>query len=484
MAAGGATAASLVRFFLDRIDAIDRNGPALAAVIEVNPDAETIGKALDDERKANKSRGPLHGVPVLVKDNCDTHDRMMTTAGSLAMLGSVAPQDSTVVRKLREAGAVLLGKTNLSEWANFRGHNSTSGWSARGGLTKNPYALDRNPSGSSSGSAVAVAAGLCAVAIGTETNGSILSPSTACGVVGLKPTVGLVSRAGIIPISSSQDTAGPMARTVRDAAALLGAIAGVDPRDPATEACEGKYHRDYTRFLDEDGLRGARIGLARQFFRGNARSRGVIDAAIKVMKDAGAEVIDPVELPGWGNLGGASYEVMLYEFKHGLDAYFRSLGDAAPVKSLADVIEFNWKNADRELRYFGQEILLAAREKKSLEDKAYLEAVEKCRRCARAEGIDAAMDKHRLDALVAPSGGPAGKTDLLYGDRDIGGSSSPAAVAGYPNLTVPAGEVHGLPVGISFFGRAFDEPTLLRLAYAFEQLTKARKPPQFLPTVG
>jgi amidase len=484
MQSGRATAASLARQFLDRVEAVDRNGPALASVIETNPDAESIARSLDEERKAKGPRGPLHGVPVLVKDNLDTHDRMMTTAGSLAMLGSVAPRDSTVVRKLREAGAVLLGKTNLSEWANFRGHNSTSGWSARGGLTKNPYALDRNPSGSSSGSAVAVAAGLCAAAVGTETNGSILSPSTACGVVGLKPTVGLVSRAGIIPISSSQDTAGPMGRTVRDVAVLLGAIAGPDERDRATAACEGKCYADYTQFLDKDGLRGARLGLARQFYRVNPKSRPVIDAAIKVLMDAGAEVVKDVDLPGWGNVGGASYEVMLYEFKHGLNEYFRSLGDAAPVKSLAELIEFNKRNAEKELRYFGQEILIAAQEKGPLTDKGYLDAVEKCRRCSRAEGIDAAMDKHKLDALVAPSGGPAGKSDLVYGDRDIGGSSSPAAVAGYPNITVPAGEVHGLPVGISFFSRAYGEPTLLRLAYAFEQLTKARKPPQFLPTVG
>ena len=484
MEPGRLDAASLTRHFLERIDSIDRDGPALRSVIETNPDAPDIARSLDEERRAGGPRGPLHGVPVLVKDNLDTHDRMMTTAGSLAMLGSVAPRDSTVVRKLREAGAVLLGKTNLSEWANFRSGNSTSGWSARGGLTKHPYALDRNPSGSSSGSAVAVAAGLCAAAIGTETNGSIISPSAVCGVVGLKPTVGLVSRAGVIPISASQDTAGPMGRTVRDVAAVLGAIAGPDDRDPATGAAADKAHRDYTQFLDAGGLRGARIGVPRQFFRGGGKGRAVVDAALGAIRDAGAVLVDPVELPGWSDLGGASFEVMLYEFKAGLNAYLASLGDAAPVRSLAGLIAFNEKHAEKEMPYFGQEIFRLAEAKGPLTEPAYLAAAERCRRCARAEGIDAVMDRHALDALVAPGGGPAGKTDLVYGDRDVGGSSSPAAVAGYPNITVPAGEVRGLPVGISFFGRAWSEPTLLRLAYAFEQLTKARKPPQFLPTVG
>ena len=484
MEAGHATAASVTEQFLQRIAEIDHAGPELRSVIETNPEAPAIARALDDERQSNKTRGPLHGVPILVKDNLDTHDRMMTTAGSLAMLNSVAPQDSTVVRKLREAGAVLLGKTNLSEWANFRSSNSTSGWSARGGLTKNPYALDRNPSGSSSGSAVAVAAGLCAAAIGTETNGSIISPSTVCGVVGLKPTVGLVSRAGIIPISSSQDTAGPMGRSVRDVAIVLGAIAGSDDRDPVTRDAGDKANRDYTQFLDADGLKGARLGLPRQFFRGGGKGRAVVDAALGVLRDAGAVLVEGVELPGWSNLGGASFEVMLYEFKAGLNAYLASLGDAAPVRSLAELIAFNEKHAEKEMPYFGQEIFQMAQAKGDLADDAYRRAVERCRRYARAEGIDAAMDEHQIDAMVAPSGGPAGKTDLVYGDRDVGGSSSPAAVAGYPNITVPAGNVRGLPVGISFFGRAWSEPTLLRLAYAFEQLTKARKPPQFLPTVG
>ena len=483
MESGGTSAVALTEQYLKRIEEIDRAGPTLRSVIETNPDAAATARALHEERKSKGPRGPLHGVPVLVKDNLDTHDKMMTTAGSLALVGPPAPLDSFVVQKLREAGAVLIGKTNLSEWANFRAGPSTSGWSARGGLTKNPHALDRNPSGSSSGSAVAVAAGLCAAAIGTETNGSIISPSTVCGIVGLKPTVGLVSRAGIIPISRSQDTAGPMARTVRDAAILLGAIAGPDDRDPDTAPAAEKAHKDYTQFLDADGLKGARIGVPRQMFRGNARAREVIEAALKVLKDAGATLVDPVDPPGNG-AGGPSYEVMLYEFKDGINRYLQSRASDFQVRTLADLIEFNRKNADKELPHFGQEIFIAAQEKGPVTDKAYIDLVEKCRRLSRAEGIDKVMDQHKLDALVAPSGGPAGKTDLVYGDRDVGGSSTPAAVSGYPNITVPAGNVRGLPVGISFFGRAWSEPVLLRIAYAFEQLTKARKAPEFLQTVG
>ena len=482
---GKATAAAVTDYFLQRVEAIDRTGPAINSVIELNPDAAAIAKELDGRPKDDKSRpGPLHGVPVFVKDNLDTHDKMMTTAGSLALLGSVAPRDSTVVQKLREAGAVLLGKTNLSEWANFRSSNSTSGWSGRGGLTKNPYALDRNPSGSSSGSAAAVAAGLCAGAIGTETNGSIISPSAVCGVVGIKPTVGLVSRAGIIPISATQDTAGPIARSVRDVAALLGAIAGTDERDPATAHADEKGERDFTKYLDADGLKGARIGVPRRLFRGNGHSREVIDKALEALKSAGATLVDPADVAGVNNLGGASYEIMLYEFKAGLNAYFQSLLERAPVRSLEELIRFNEQNAAKELKHFGQDVLLLAQAKGPLTETAYTDALEKCKRLSRAEGIDAVMDEHKLDALVAPAGGPAGVTDLVYGDRDVGGSSTPAAVAGYPNITVPAGAVRGLPVGISFFGRAWSEPTLLRIAYAFEQLTKARKPPEFLPTIG
>jgi amidase len=426
----------------------------------------------------------LHGIPILLKDNIGTHDRMTTTAGSLALLGSVPPRDSGVARKLREAGALLLGKTNLSEWANFRGSPSTSGWSGRGGLTRNPYALDRNPSGSSSGSAVAVSASLCAAAVGTETDGSIVSPSSLCGIVGIKPTVGLVSRAGIIPIAHSQDTAGPMARTVTDAALLLGAISGPDPADPATESSRDPAPPDYTKFLDPDGLRGARLGVARKFFRPGSIADKILDAAIEEMKRRGAVVVDPADLPSHGKFGGFSFEVLLYEFKADLNAYLASLGPEAPVHTLQEVIDFNLRNKDKELRYFGQETLIRAQEKGPLTEQAYLDALGKARRLSREEGIDAVMNQHKLDALVAPTTGPAAKTDVLYGNRGVGGSSGPAAVAGYPSITLPAGEAFGLPVGISFFGRAWSEPTLLKLAFAFEQATRARRAPAFPPSVG
>jgi amidase len=415
---------------------------------------------------------------VLITDNINTHDRMMTTAGSLALLGSVPPRDSFVAQNLREAGAVILGKANLSEWANFRGIRSSSGWSGRGGQTRNPYALDRNPSGSSSGSAVAVSANLCAVAVGTETDGSIISPSTVCGIVGMKPTLGLVSRTGIIPISHSQDTAGPMARTVADAAILLGALTGFDPRDSATGSSRDKAHRDYTQFLDPNGLRGARLGVARKFFRSGAISEKLLASALEEMKRLGAVIVDVAD--DLSRFGDTEQEVLLYEFKAGLNAYLASLGPQAPVRSLKEVIEFNERNSEKEMPYFGQETFVKAQEKGPLTEQAYLDALEKCRRLSREEGIDAAMDKYQLDAIVAPSGGPAGKTDPIYGDRGVGGSSSPAAVAGYPNITVPAGHLFGLPVGISFFGLAYSEPTLLKLAFAFEQATKARQPPKFL----
>ena len=474
------SAVALVEKYLQRIEEIDRNGPCLNSVIEINPDARAIASACDKE----KPHGPLHGIPILIKDNIATHDRMMTTAGSLALQGSIPPRDSTVARKLREAGAVILGKTNLSEWANFRGSGSSSGWSGRGGMTKNPYVLDRNPSGSSSGSAVAVSARLCAAAVGTETDGSIVSPSSICGIVGIKPTVGLISRSGIIPIAHSQDTAGPMARTVTDAAILLGVLAGEDPDDPATEAARGKAHRDYTTFLDAEGLKGARIGVARRFFKSGSISDRLLDAAVEAMKRRGAEIVDPVDLPSFGKLGDAEFQVLLYEFKTDLNAYLASLGPDAPVHSLQEVIEFNERNKERELRWFGQETMIRAQEKGPLTEKAYLDALEKCRRLTRTEGIDAVMDQHKVDAIVAPTTGPAGKTDLIYGERSGGGSSGPAAVAGYPSITLPMGEAFGLPVGISFFGRAWSEPVLLKLAYAFEQATRARRTPRFIPTVG
>lgn len=480
MRSGKATSVSLTKSYLDRIEAIDRQGPAMNSVIEINPDAVMIARTLDHERKVQGARGPLHGIPVLVKDNIDTHDRMQTTAGSLALKGWIAERDAFVVQRLRKAGAVILGKTNLSEWANFRSNRSTSGWSGRGGLTKNPYALDRNPLGSSSGSGAAVAANLCAVAVGTETDGSIMAPSSVNGLVGIKPTVGLLSRTGIIPISHSQDTPGPMARTVADAALLLGAMVGMDADDPATAKSAGQAPADYTRFLDPDGLRGARLGIPRRLFRIQPAAAKLIESAIEEMKRLGAVVIDPADLPSQGKLGNAEFEVLLYEFKHGLNAYLAKVAPHISVHSLADLIRFNELNADKEMPYFQQETLQRSQEKGALTESAYLEAVEKCRRLGRIEGIDAVMDEHRLDALIAPTAGPAHVTDLVHGDRDIGGSSSPAAVAGYPSITVPAGLVAGLPVGISFFGRAFSEPTLLRLVYAFEKATRHRRAPRFL----
>jgi len=407
---------------------------------------------------------------------------MATTAGSLALVGAKPPRDSFVVQKVRAAGAVILGKTNLSEWANFRSTHSISGWSGRGGQTRNPYYLDRNPSGSSSGSAVAVSANLCAVAIGTETDGSILSPSSFNGIVGLKPTLGLISRAGIIPIAHSQDTAGPMARTVTDAAILLGAIAGPDARDPVTRAAAGKSPQDYTSFLDPQGLSGARLGVARQFFGSRHDLDTIMEAALTEMKSRGAILIDPANIPTKGKFDDSEFEVLLYEFKADLNAYLATLGPTAPVHSLADLIAFNEHHKDSEMPYFGQEIFRQAEAKGPLTEKSYLDALERNHRLARAEGIDAVLKQHRLDALVAPTTGPAHMTDIVYGDRDTGGSTSPAAVAGYPSITVPAGTVAGLPVGLSFFGAAYSEPVLLRLAFAFEQAARARRIPRFLTT--
>jgi amidase len=482
MGAGTLTSRRLTAVYLDRIAALDRKGPALHHVIEVNPDALTIAAALDAERRSKGARGPLHGIPVLLKDNVDTADRTTTTAGSLALDGSIPPRDATVARKLREAGAVLLGKTNLSEWANIRSTRSSSGWSARGGQARNPYVLDRNPCGSSSGSAAAVSANLCALAIGTETDGSIVCPSSANGIVGIKPTLGLVSRAGIIPIAHSQDTAGPMARTVRDAALLLGALTGADDRD--AETAEGAAHAagDYTRFLETDGLRGARIGVVRKFFGFNPRVDRLMEDAIAEMGRRGAVIVDPAEIPHAGEYDDTELEVLLFELKADLAAYLAALGPGAPVKSLADVIAFNETHRAQEMPYFGQELFLRAQEKGPLTTPAYREALEKNRRLSRAEGIDAVMNEHRLDALIAPTGGPAWMTDLVNGDHFSGGSSTPAAVAGYPNINVPMGDIYGLPVGLSFMGRAWSEPALLKIAFAFEQATRARRPPRFRPT--
>ncbi|MGA2659399.1 MAG: amidase [Verrucomicrobiota bacterium] len=484
MKSAKATAASLVKQYLRRIDDVDRSGPALNSILELNPDALAIARQLDQERKVKGPRGPLHGIPVLIKDNLGTHDRMMTTAGSLALLGSISPRDSFVAQRLREAGAVILGKTNLSEWANFRSTRSTSGWSGRGGLTKNPYALDRNPSGSSSGTASAVAANLCAVGLGTETDGSITLPCSYNGLVGMKPTIGLVSRAGIIPIAHSQDTAGPMTRTVTDAAILLGALTGIDPRDLATEKSSGKGYSDYTQFLEANGLRGARVGVARQFFELQPGAKEIADAMLEVLKRCGAILVDPANIPTNGKFSDSEDLVLQYEFKTDLNAYLAGLGPGAPVQTLQDIIEFNERNRDQEMPFFGQEIFVKAQGKGPLTDQAYLDALEKNHRLSRDEGIDAVMNEHQLDALVSPTTGPAQRTDLIYGDRDTGGCTTPAAVAGYPHITVPAGDVFGLPVGLSFFGRAFSEPMLFKCAFAFEQATKARKTPRFLPTLA
>jgi amidase len=481
MQSGKYTALSLAEKYLARIEAIDRQGPALRSVIEVNPDALALADALDKERKEKGPRGPLHGIPILIKDNIDTADRMSTTAGSLALVGAKPARDAFLVQKLREAGALLLGKTNLSEWANIRCSYSTSGWSGRGGLTRNPYVLDRNTSGSSSGSAVAVAANLCAAAVGTETDGSVISPSSVNGIVGIKPTVGLISRSGVIPISHTQDTAGPMARTLRDAAIMLGALAGVDPKDKAT--ADSKSADDYTKFLNAKGLQGARIGVARNYFGFHDAVDAVMAQALDAIKRQGATVVDPAELANMDKVGEHENTVLLYELKADLNAYLASLGPGAPVKTLKEVIAFNEQNKDKEMPYFGQDRFIKAEAKGPLTDKEYLEALEKCRRMARTEGIDAVMDKHKLDALVAPSEGPAWLTDLVNGDHGLASSTTAAAVAGYPSITVPAGFVQGLPIGISFFGRAWSEPVLIKLAYAFEQATKVRKPPRFLPTV-
>jgi len=484
MTSGRFTAYSITEKYLARIEAIDKHGPAINSVIEINPDALSIAKGLDKERKQKHLRGPLHGIPVLIKDNIDTSDRMMTTAGSLALVGSKPAKDSMVAQKLREAGAIILGKTNLSEWANIRSNQSTSGWSGRGGQTKNPYVLDRNPCGSSSGSGAGVSANLCAIAIGTETDGSIVCPASANGVVGLKPTVGLWSRTGIIPISHSQDTPGPICRTVRDAVILLGVLTGVDEEDSVTSESRGKSYADYTQFLVADGLRGARIGVVRGTFGFNAAVDALMGNALEVLKAQGAVLIDPANIETRGKFDETESTVFMYELKADLNAYLARLGPRAPVHTLQEIIEFNENHREQEMPYFGQELFLKSQLKGPLTSQEYLDALKKNHQLARTEGIDAVMDQHKLDALVAPTGGPAWLTDVVAGDHFGGGSSSFAAVAGYPNINVPAGEVFGLPVGISFFGRAWSEPVIIRIAYAYEQASKLRKPPQFVATLG
>ena len=485
MESGEHTARSITQAYIERIEAMDRQGPELRSMIEINPDALDIADELDAERQAGRPRGPLHGIPVALKDNLDTHDRMTTTAGSLALEGSIPPRDSFVAERLRAAGAILLGKANMSEWAYFRGERATSGWSARGGQCVNPYALNRNPCGSSSGSGVAASANLCALTVGTETGGSIMCPSSSNGIVGIKPTVGLWSRSGIIPISHSQDTAGPMTRTVRDAAILLGGAVGVDPRDEATSRSEGNFHTDYTQFLDAAGLEGARIGVARSFTGFDPRVMALFEDAILAMRDAGAVIVDPANLPVANWRDELPLIVLEYEFKTDLNAYLATLGPDAPVRTLAEIIEFNEQNAELEMPHFGQQRMIASQARGSLTDEVYLNAVRTIQRGNREEGIDALMNEHQLDAIVAPTRDLPWTTDHIKGDRLDGGSSAgPAAIAGYPDISVPMGFVSGLPAGVSFFGRAWSEPVLIRIAYAFEQATQHRQAPTFAPTLG
>ena len=482
MKSGKFTAQSVAEKYLARIEEIDKRGPAINAIIEINPDALSIAKDSTEERQARGPRGPLHGIPVVIKDNIGTHDRMMTTAGSLALLGSIPPQDSFVAKRLREAGAVILGKANLSEWADVRSTVSTSGWSARGGQTCNPYVLDRTPGGSSAGTGASIAANLATVGLGSETDGSILVPSAQNCLVGIKPTVGLISRTGVIPIAHSQDTVGPMARTVADAAIVLGALAAVDAEDPVTAESRGRAFADYTQFLDPSGLKGARIGVARKQADLGAAVDKVLESAIEVLRRAGAEVIDPTDLSNIEQFRPAESIVLLYELKADMNAYLARLGPGAPVHSLAEIIAFNEKNWRREMPYFGQDRFIKAQSYGPLTTPEYVEALEKGHRLTRTEGIDATMHKFHLDALVAATTGPAWVTDLVTGDHEAAKSTHPTAISGYPNITVPAGYIFGLPVGVCFFGRAYSEPTLIKFAYAFEQATRQRRPPQFLPT--
>ena len=486
MKSGELTARQLAVLYLEQIDSVDKGGPYVNSVIEANPDALDVADRLDAERKAGKVRGELHGIPILIKDNIDTYDGMQTTAGSLALEDHIAAQDAFIVRQLRKAGAVILGKTNLSEWANFRGKHSVSGWSSRGGLTRNPYALDRSACGSSSGSGAAVAANLCAASVGTETDGSIICPSQTNGIVGIKPTLGLLSRSGIIPIAHSQDTPGPMARTVADAAILLGAMTGVDEQDSATRSSKKRSLSNYAKFLDRDGLKGARIGIARNMVGTDQRILKIFETCIDAMKYLGAVIIDPANVPNFNKFGKTELEVLHYEFKADLNKYLKSLPGEARVHSMEDVIKFNEENSHLVMPYFGQEHMTIAQAKPPLSDKKYRDALAKNHRLSRKEGIDAAMRKHKLDALVVPSGGPAWMIDLVNGDANNWEmeSTSPAAVAGYPHITVPAGFVFGLPVGISFFAKAWQEATLIKFAYAFEQATQFRRSPRFLPTAN
>jgi amidase len=475
---GRMTSQQLTQSYLARIDKFDRRGPSLGSVIETNPRALEIASALDAERKTRGVRGPLHGVPVLIKDNVETSDHMMSTAGSLALKGWYAPKDAPLVERLRAAGAVILGKTNLSEWANFRSTHSLSGWSGRGGQCRNPYATDRTPSGSSSGSAVAVSANLCAIAVGTETDGSIVSPASINGIVGLKPTVGLVSRRGIVPISHSQDTAGPLTRSVRDAAVMLGIMAGLDSADAASAAVGDRFQTDYARYIDPKGLNGARLGIARKFFADNAPLNGFLGTCIATLKTAGAIIVDPADLPMHGSTAAPEQEVLLYEFKTDLNAYFKRLPPTFPVRSLAALIRFNEAHQDTEMPLFDQELLRQAEAKGPLTEKAYKDARAACLKATRSNGIDAVLAEHKLDAMVTLTSGPAWLIDTVNGDSDTGGCSSPAAIAGYPHITVPAGLFRGLPVGLSFFGAAFSEPTLIKLGSGFEAVARGRTPPR------
>ncbi len=479
MASGELSSVQICQKYLDRITKVD---PILKSVIEVNPEALDIAGKRDEERKNGNIRGPLHGIPIVIKDNIDTSDQMQTTAGSLALEGNIAGKDAFIVKKLREAGAVLLGKTNLSEWANFRSNNSSSGWSGRGGQVRNPFCLDRSPCGSSSGTGAAISGNLCTIGIGTETNGSIVCPSGINGIVGIKPTLGMWSRQGIVPIAHSQDTAGPMTRTVTDAAILLGTLAEFDPDDAENHLEKGKIFPDYTQFLDKNGLQRTRIGVATNMMGFNNEVDKIIKQACTTLQENGAEIIE-FEFENNRKLGRPSYQVLLYEFKADLNKYLQNHPNAKP-KSLADLIQFNLENAEKEMSWFDQEIFEEANNKGDLNEKEYLDSLEESKRLAGKEGIDEELKKYNLDAIVAPTNGPTWTIDWVNGDHFGGGSSSPAAISGYPNITVPAGYVHGLPVGISFFAEAWSEPKLLKLAYAFEQATKHRKAPEFLETIN